>query len=312
MSHLIRLTLLLLFSAASVCAQDAGRWPHYENDDFSLSYPNTWELTEENRLIKLSYADYALNILRDELRIGLPAGDFERRKLIGAYGIPVDVLVYDGKIKQVLYGRLEGPGTMLSIVLAAPQGADIAYEDITIPPSVVEEANQIVSTLRLHAVQQPADVMVVPFFSGEHNPIDAWQTYAHPTEPFAFRYPPGWTLQEEAGRIVLVRDRVRFTIAYAPSTAQPPMVNPQLWNSEHLEVRASIYGLHQAVQSEVVDPQADGTAVGVIYHPILTPDNHFVLWVSGEPLLNPATMDKVDLIISTFKTRPFQQGAQFN
>ncbi len=217
------------------------------------------------------------------------------------------MLIYAGKIKQVLYARLEGPGITVSIVLDESQGQEITYEDIEIPVSVLEEANFIVSTLRLKAVQQPADVTVAPLFSGEYNPIDAWQTYLHPTEPFAFRYPPTWTLQEETTRIVLTHDGVRFVIAYGPINAQPPLVSPELWNNNNQEARVPIYGLHQAISSQAVDPQTDGTAAGVIYEPTLTPDNHFVMWVSAETRFDTTTMDEVDLIISTFKTRlPYQ------
>jgi hypothetical protein len=302
---------VLLINGASVFAQD--EWRYYENEDFSLAYPATWQLAETERLIALSHAEYALNILRDDLHMGLPAGEFERRKLIGPYGIPVDVLVYEGEIKQVLYARLDGPGTTVSIMLAARGSDAISYDDIAIPLSVVAEANQIVGSLRLPAVQRPADVAVLPFFSGEHNPIDTWQAYTHPSEPFAFRYPDSWTVQEDAGQIVLARDGARFTIRYAPAAAQPPTVDPELWNSEHLHERAAIYGLHQAIPSEAVNLQADGTATAVIYEPVSTPDNHFIFWIRGEPQLDPATIDEVDLIISTFKTRSFQQqGTQSN
>lgn len=314
MSHLIRFVslLLLLCAVTGVYAQDSGEWQLYENVDFSLAYPATWELTETDQLVELSTGDYALNILREDLRLGLPAGDFERRKFIGQYGIPVDALVYDGKTKQVLYARLEGPNTILSIVLAVQERPDIAYEDIAIPRAVVEEASHIVSTLRLHAVQQPSDIRVVPFFSGEHNPIDAWQTYSHPTEPFGFRYPASWTLAEEAGHIILARDDVRFVIAYRPSYSQTPSVNSDLWNNDHREERPAIYGLHQAIPSQALNPLADGTAAGVAYEPIMTPDNYFVMWISADTRLDTITMDEVDLIISTFKTRPFQHRAPAN
>jgi hypothetical protein len=295
--------LLLLITGVTVFAQAPGEWRYYENDRFSLAYPNSWELSEADRIITLSYEGYTLSLLQGELRSGLPAGDFERRKLIGPYGIPVDLLIYDGRIKQVLYARLEGPGVTLSIILDGPPGQDSACEDLAIPPSVVDEASQIVSSLRLTAVQQPSDVRVAPFFSGEINPIDTWQTYSHPTEPFGFRYPLTWTLQEEAGRLVLVRDGVSFVIAYSPIGTPPPMFAPELWNKGNLEARVPIYGLHQAIPSQAIDPQADGSAAGVIYEPILTPDDQFVMWVSADTRLDTATMDEIDMVISTFKTR---------
>ncbi len=315
MSHPVKLAVLLvlIFATANVHAQEYGEWNQYENDAFSLAYPITWELTETDELITLKYEDYALNILLGDPQIGLPAGNFERRKLIGPYGIPVDVLVYEGKVKQVLYARVQGrDDTRLALLLTAQNEADIAYEDIMIPAAIVAEADQIVSSLRLHAVQQPADVIIMPFFSGAYNPIDAWQTYTHLTEPFGFRYPPTWTLQEDTGRIVLLHEDVTFTIIYASSTDQPPLVNPDLWNSDQLESRAAIYGLHQAIQSELVAPQADGTAAGVIYYPILTPDNHFVMWADGDSRLDPTTIDEIDLIISTFKTRLPQPNQSSN
>jgi hypothetical protein len=309
----IGIVLLLLFiTGATVFAQTPGEWRTYENDGFSLAYPSTWELSEADGIIMLSYEGYTLRLLQGELRLGLPAGNFERRKLIGPYGIPVDVLLYDAKIKQVLYARLEGPETTVSIVLDGPQGQNLAYEDLAIPPEVVDEANQIVSTLRLSAVQQPADVRVVPFFSGEVNPIDTWETYSHPTEPFGFRYPSTWTLQEEANRLVLVRGGVSFVIAYSAINAQSPQFDPELWTRSNLEPRVPIYGLHQAIPSQAIDPRADGTVAGVIYEPILTPDDQFVMWVSADTRLDTATVDEIDMMISTFKTRLPEQVTRPN
>jgi hypothetical protein len=304
--------LLLLITGVTVLAQTPGERRYYQNDRFSLAYPNAWELSEADTIITLSYGGYTLSVMQGELRSGLPAGDFERRKLIGPYGIPVDLLIYDGRIKQVLYARLEGPGVILSIALDGPPGQDTTYEDLGIPPSVVDEANQIVSSLKLNAVQQPSDVTVVPFFGGEINLIDTWQTYSHPTEPFGFRYPSSWTLQEETGRLVLVRDGVSFVIAYSPIGTQPPQFDPELWTRSNLEIRVPIYGLHQAIPSEAIDPRPDGTASGVIYEPILTPDDQFVMWVSADSRLDTAAMDEIDMIISTFKTHLPEQVTRPN
>jgi hypothetical protein len=310
MSHLVRLVIVVAVccGAASVFAQEPGEWQWYEADDFSLGYPGSWALVETEHFLQLRYADYALNIEIGRSYMGLSAGEFERTRFIGQYGIPVDLLVYEDAIKSVFYGRLLGTGPMLTIVLASMAGQDVAYEDIAIPPFVVDEANRIVATLTFHDVQQPGDVTVMPIFSGARNPIDTWDTYSHPTEPFAFRYPSSWALQEEDGRIMLARDGVSFTIAYAPVSDPPPTVDPGLWNSGPLDVRVPIHGLHQAIPSQAIDLQADGTAAGVIYEPVLTPDNHFIFWVSAEIRLAAATINEIDLIISTFKTRLPQQA----
>jgi hypothetical protein len=44
----------------------------------------------------------------------------------------------------------------------------------------------------------------------------------------------------------------------------------------------------------------------------MTPDNHFVMWISADSGLDAAIMDEVDLIISTFKTRLAQQDTGSN
>jgi hypothetical protein len=294
--------LLLLTTGVSVFAQAPGEWSWQDMGGFSLAYPNTWELVQFEGLTQLRYTSYALNIHTREVQMGLPAGDFERHKFIGRYGIPVDLLVYQGGIKEVLYGRVQGPDVTLIIVLASLTESDVAYEDIAIPPDVVDQANRIVGTLTLNDADM-ANVSITPLFSGEVNPIDTWQTYSHPTEPFGFRYPSTWTLQEEVGRLALVRDGVSFVIAYNPIGTQTPMFDPELWNSGNLETRVPIYGLHQAIPSQAVDLQNDGSAAGVIYEPILTPDNQFVMWVSADTRLDTTTMDEIDMMISTFKTR---------
>ena len=56
----IGITLLLLYiTGVTVFAQAPGEWRYYENDDFSLAYPNSWKLREADRGITLSYEGYA-------------------------------------------------------------------------------------------------------------------------------------------------------------------------------------------------------------------------------------------------------------
>ncbi len=74
MSHLVQLVLLLLFllSTVSVYGQTTGEWLFYENDAFSLAYPDDWEIHETDSSLTLSYESYTLNILLGELRMGYP------------------------------------------------------------------------------------------------------------------------------------------------------------------------------------------------------------------------------------------------
>ena len=299
---LILLIVLALTSVAGVFAQDPNQ---YESDTMSFAYPDHWQLTESTDLVQLQYDDYRLNLFLGDMPMGLSAGEFSRQKLIGQYALPVDVLTYDAKVKQVMYGRLQSAiTTPVTIILDADPS--LMYDDVDIPQPIIDEANLIVSSLSLHDVEAN-EVDVMAFFSGENDPIDAWQSYDHASEPFGFRYPATWTLQETDGQIILSNGNTEFTIAYASIDAEAPVVNPELLLSDNIAPRAAIYGMFQAIPSDLIDSQEDVVAA-VVYQSVSTPDNHFTMWITttDNSLLDTATINEVDSIINTFKTRPPQ------
>lgn len=304
MYKILFLAVMLISSVTGVFAQENDEHIQYEGEAFSLAYPDQWELRETDERVQLRFEDYVLTIHTTDVRMGLPAGEFERRKLIGQYGIPVDALLYEGRVKHVLYGRLETPGTTLTIVLSVEAGRDVDYDEIDIPQTVIDEASMIVTSIVLDTVE-PREVIVIPFFSAESNPIDNWESYMHLSQPFGFRYPNTWTLQEATNQIILSRDGVQFVIAYADIEDEPPAVDTELMLSSNLQIRVPIYGMFQAIPSQAVDPDEAG-AGAVIYNPVSTADNHFTMWIThtGDDVVDWATIDEVDTIISTFQTRP--------
>lgn len=303
---IVLLIVLALTSITAVFAQDPNQ---YESDTFSFAYPDNWQLTESVDLVQLQYDDYRLNLFIGDMPMGLSAGEFSRQKLIGQYALPVDVLTYDSKIKQVMYGRLQSPVTTpLTIILDA--NPNLLYDDVDIPQAIIDEANLIVSSLSLHDVDAN-EVDVMSFFSGENDPINAWQSYDHASEPFGFRYPATWILQETDAQIILSNANAQFTITYASIDAEAPIVNPELLLSDNIEPRAAIYGMFQAIPSNSIDPQEDGVAA-VVYQSVSTPDNHFTMWITttDNSPLDTATINEVDSIINTFKTRPPQSTTE--
>lgn len=306
----LTLILMLTLGSIGVFAQEmwAGTWEHYETETFSLEFPAHWRPVVRDNLLELIYEGYGLRFYTGEAQMGLPAGDFERRKLIGQYGLPMDVLVYDGLDKAILYGRLSTPATELTILLEVMPTSDLPYEALDLPAEIAEQANFIISTLTIKDVKA-AEISITPFFSGEENVIDSWQTFTHASEPFGFRYPETWTLSTAPGQVILTRDIVKFIIAFSAADEDPPVADVRLMVISAAVPRVPIYGLHQAIDSQLLSPRKDG-AFAVLYRQVSTPDNHFVMWVSAggspEGTVNFATMDEIDMIISTFKTRPPQ------
>lgn len=304
MYKILVLVVLIASSAVLALAQENDSLLVYEGEAFSLEYPDHWELSETEELVQLGLEDYVLTIHTTDVHFGLPAGDFERHKRIGRYGIPVDVLIYENRIKQVLYGRLETPETMLTIMLGVESDHEVDYDEIDIPQNVVDQASMMISSIVLHNAQ-PDEVVIIPFFDNTYNPIDDWETYTHPSQPFGFRYPPTWSLQESTNRLILSQAEIQFVIAYADIKEERPTVDTELMLSSNLQIRVPVYGMFQAIPSEVVSPVEDGV-IAVIYRPVSTLDNHFVMWVThvDNGLLDWAMLDEIDTIISTFKTRP--------
>jgi hypothetical protein len=273
-----------------------------ETDAYALAYPDTWEWVEAEDVTQLTYEDYVLSIISGPVQMGVPAGEFQRRKLIGAYGLAVDLLVYEGKVKQVLYGRLETPDDAYTIILDAQAGPDVAYDDIDIPAAIVDEASMIIASLTLADVD-PLDVSVMTFFSGETNPLDDWETYFNDMQPFGFLYPDTWTLEETDGLVTLTSDGAQFDIAYAPIGEDEPVADPELFVNSNIGIRVPVYGMFQSIDSTAIDPRDEGP-LAVVYRTVSTPDNAFALWLiaTGDTRLDVDTMDEVDRIVSTFKT----------
>jgi len=304
MYRILFLLVLLMSSVTGLFAQEDGEHNQYEGEAFSLAYSAQWELSETDERVQLRFEDYVLTIHTTDERMSLPAGEFERRKLIGQYGIPVDALLYEGRVKQVLYGQLQSPEAILTILLSVETAQNVDYDEIDIPQTVIDEASMIVSSIVFDTVEL-REVVVMPFFSGETNPIDAWQAYMHPSQSFGFRYPDTWTLQESANQITLSRDDVQFIIAYADIEHEPPTVESELMLSSNVQSRVPIYGMFQAIPSQAIDPDEAG-AGAVIYNTVSTADNLFTMWIThnNDDLVDWATIDEADTIISTFQTRP--------
>ena len=304
MRKMLSLVLLVMSLGGFVMAQEDMEMLTYHGDGFSLAYPARWTLQETPDMLQFQFVNYALNIHTNDLPMSIPAGEFERRKLIGFYGIPVDALVYAGRVKMIGYGRLEAVGRSLTIRLDAQTDQSLSYDDLDIPYPVIEDANLIVSSIRFTS-DAPDDVPVMPFFDGSPDVIDRWLQFMHPTQPFGFRYPDSWVLDTVGNQVVLSRDTVRFVITFAGINEEAPVVPPSLIQDQILQNRAPIYGMFQTIENQFVSSNEYGARV-IVYNPVSTTDNHFAMWLShGDGgLIDPATMDEVDMIINTFQTRP--------
>jgi hypothetical protein len=84
---------------------------------------------------------------------GAPAGDLEARGTVHLINQDVTryVLVYAGKDKVVFYGEPGAPIAAggLEFALRMDEFAQVAYEEIALPPSIQEEVDRIVSSLAI-------------------------------------------------------------------------------------------------------------------------------------------------------------------
>jgi len=303
MSKLVCIVVLLLLTTMSLSAQET---LVYQTEQFTMDYNDQWELAESDNEIIFSRDTFILRILIDARSTGLPAGDFKRLKFIGQYGLPIDILTYKNKIKQVLYGQLETLENTYTIILDAPIPDGLTYDDIDIPREIVDDASRIVSSLLFHTIEQ-REVVSTPFFDGQYHQIDTWESYLHPTEKFGFRYPNSWSVTDMPDRVVLDNGLAIFTIGFSTLEGTPPNADVELFLSSSRNIRVPIYAMFQLIESEAITPR-DDKALAVIYQVVTTSDNQFLLWVkaTSDSLLDPQIMDEVDLIISTFKTTPLQ------
>ncbi len=303
MSRLICISVLLLLVTMSLSAQET---LFYQTEQLRIDYNDLWELSESDNEITFSRGTFVLRILINTASTGLPAGDFERLKYVGQYGLSIDVLKYEGKTKQVLYGQLETPKSTYTIILDAQIPDGLTYDDIDIPREIVDDASRIISSLSFITVE-PREVVVNSFFDDQYHLIDTWENYLHSTEKFGFRYPSSWSISDMPDRVVLDNGQATFTIAFSTLEGTPPNADPELFLSSSMDIRVPIYAMFQRIESQEITPIED-KALAVIYQMVATPDNQFLLWVKAktDSLLDPQIMDEVDLIISTFKTTPPQ------
>ena len=133
--------------------------PHY---GFEIQYPTTWELdlrpTASNH-IYLSKDTFTLVVgyrwAAEQVfirRTGVPAGDLETRGSITFLGEEVsrDVLVYEGKVKVVLYDYAgEIPVSDLVFFLSLDDFSTGDYDQVEIPESIQDEVDRILESFDL-------------------------------------------------------------------------------------------------------------------------------------------------------------------
>jgi hypothetical protein len=173
---------------------------------FTFRYPETWALSEEPHLVKLSQGTLVLNVAHGWAsspgfspmggRTGMPAGNFIYGDKVFFLNqvIPAGILEYERKDKKVLYGGtglVEAGDLVFNIWLEDLDSAN--YDELDIPKDVQAEAKEILESFdRIEATGKPPAPTATPAPSVEKDLI----TYANEAYGLAFVYPSDWELEE--------------------------------------------------------------------------------------------------------------------
>jgi hypothetical protein len=208
---------------------------HYTNEEygFTFRYPETWALTEEPHVVRLSQDTLTLTIAYGWAsspgfnpgggRTGMPAGNFIYRDKVflleGA--IPAQVLEYERKDKMVLYGGTElvEAGDLVFDIWLEDLGS-ASYDEVDIGKDVQAEVKEILESFeRIDATGEPPEPASTPTPIVEKDLI----TYVNENYQLALIYPSTWHLEEipagEAGpdsapAVHITQDAVRLTLQF--------------------------------------------------------------------------------------------------
>ena len=141
--------------------------PAYINEAYGFSFdpPSDWMIEgyENHLLFQRPGFQMFVGFQRageepKPFRTGMPSGEFADGGTVNLLGQPVpkQILVSNGKNKVVAYdGRIKVGDLILVIYLDAVETTEVSYEDLDIPPEVMEEADQIIASFALTSGEIP-------------------------------------------------------------------------------------------------------------------------------------------------------------
>jgi hypothetical protein len=208
---------------------------HYTNEEygFTFRYPETWMLTEEPHVVRLSQDTLTLTIAYGWAsspgfsprggRTGMPAGDFiyGDKVFFLEQAIPAQVLEYERRDKMVLYGGTElvEAGDLVFDIWLEDLGS-ASYDELDIGKDVQAEAKEILESFeRTDATGRPPAPTPTAVPITEKDLL----TYVNQAYELALIYPSTWQLEEipadqeapnSAPAVHLTRDALRLTIQF--------------------------------------------------------------------------------------------------
>ncbi len=148
--------------------------PWYVNDQygFSLDLSRDYAVEGWDNQVLFKKPGYSLVVAykwADEevepFRTGMPAGEFQDAGTVTVLGaeLPRQVLIYEGKVKNVTYSTFQVGNLQIQAWLEAetPEGSD--YAEVDIPVELQDEADEIMATFALTSGETPE----VVFLAGE-------------------------------------------------------------------------------------------------------------------------------------------------
>lgn len=181
----------------------------YQNSTYGyqFSYPENWQVAEIDQGVELWRDDARLVIQawwasEEEPAVrwyGMPAGDVlyrDKQSFLGEI-IPIHYLIYEEKIKQVLYndGKTITAGDLEILLYLESTGSE--YESIELPESTLAEAKMILESFQVSGLSAPQEKpnSVLCATDRQEPPAD-WRLYQNERYDFFLYYPGALTISE--------------------------------------------------------------------------------------------------------------------
>lgn len=131
---------------------------------FSIEPAEGWTTEEDSNHVIFRNRDYFLFVgykSQDEVvppfRTGMPSGEFAEgvSAMLLGQELPSERLVNDDKTKVVEYSPGVGAGDLRLYVWLDAEGEAMPYEEVNIPPEIIEQANEIIASFAFLSGETP-------------------------------------------------------------------------------------------------------------------------------------------------------------
>jgi len=172
------------------------------------------------------------------------------------------------------------------------------------PAAVSEVTPEATHTVKPTAEQGPTQTPEPAAPQEAEDPYPGWASYANADYGFAFRYPPTWTLEEEANLVKLSRGSLLLTISYQRQSddARPPWTGMPAGSFERRDAPAFMgqeIDSHALIYEGKVKVLTYGAEIGDVLYAIRLDDVTTADYQTID--LTGAIQGEVDRIVGSFE-----------